>query len=265
MALQTSNGIPGSYWLNRTESAPARPSPERTDLVELGVLWQFVRQRLRFVFVFGVVVTVVVYVLSFALGPGFLATGQLYLGEVEQKPPPAQGTADGFDMYVPGGSAVASEVAILQSRSLIRRAILDSGLNVSVSRAGRGGVSYLTWLLSGRDASLIDGPIEEIRPTSAALPATVLKKKRFRVTFRERGEYDIFAADDTSLGHGTLGHPLATDALSLTLEQAGETPPRAGTAYDLTVYPLDRAIDDAAKNLKVKVPKDGSQRRSCTT
>jgi uncharacterized protein involved in exopolysaccharide biosynthesis/Mrp family chromosome partitioning ATPase len=189
-------------------------------------------------------------------GMRFVATGQLYLGETESHRGPAPNLND-FSLTTQDESEVASELEILQSRSLVKRAVLTSALNVHLSHAKQTTVPYWRWRLSGRDSRLLDGALNEVRPHETTLPRSVLTPRRFRVHFDDGTHFQLWS-NGIRVATGEIGRPLATDVLTLTLEKGDEGEAHAGAEYDLVVSPLDRTIDDASKILKVSAPKSSA-------
>lgn len=216
-----------------------------TDLVHIGELWAAIRQHRGFIVVCAIGVGALVMLATFALGMKFRAVGQLYLGEVDRKTRGGSAeTPGGFDLSGGTEGQVGSELEILQSPSLVTRAVLESGLNVTIAPADRGRVSYLRWLASGRDLTLIDGARDEVLPVHASLHPLVRGPQQFRVHFVDSSQYELWS-ESGKLATGKLGDALTARDLRLTLIQGTERAPRAGADYMIQVKPLDQVIGRA--------------------
>ncbi len=230
-------------------------SAATTDIVHMGELWAAIRQHRRFIILCAVGVGALVMLATFVLGMKFAAVGQLYLGEVERMPrSSAAELPGGFDLSGSTEGHVASELEILQSPSLVRRAVLDSGLNVTIAPAEGGRVSYLKWLVSGRDLSLIDGVRDEVLPIHTLLGPLVREPQSYRVHFVDSSQYELWSKSG-KLGTGKLGEPLTAEDLTLTLIQGIKRGPRAGADYKIRVKPLDQVLKNLLLVLHVTIPK----------
>jgi uncharacterized protein involved in exopolysaccharide biosynthesis/Mrp family chromosome partitioning ATPase len=226
-----------------------------TDLVHIGELWAVIRQHRRFIVVCAIGVGALVMLATFALGMKFRAVGQLYLGEVDRRTRGgAAETPGGFDLSGSAEGQIASELEILQSPSLVSRAVVEAGLNVTIAPANRGHVSYLKWLVSGRNLSLIDGVRDEVLPVHASLNRLVREPQSFRVHFVDSSQYELWS-ESGKLATGKLGDPLTAGDLALTLIQGTERAPRAGADYMIQVKPLDQVLVKLLHVLKVTTPK----------
>jgi tyrosine-protein kinase Etk/Wzc len=237
------------------EKDRARGTAETTDLVHIGELWAAIRQHSLFIVICAIGVGALVMLATFTRGMTFSAVGQLYLGEVDRKASGgAAETSGGFDLSGGAGGQVASELEILQSPSLVRRAVLESGLNVSIALADQGRVSYLRWLISGRDLALIDGVRDEVRPVHTSLTPLVRGPQSYRVHFVDSSQYELWSKF-AKLGTGKLGEPLTAGDLTLTLIQGTQREPRAGADYKIQVKPLDQVLGTLVRVLHVTTPK----------
>lgn len=226
-----------------------------TDLIQIGELWSAIRQHLRFIACCAFGVGGLVLLATFVLGMKFVSTGQLYLGEVDHRSggAPAEAHRE-FDLSGGAEGHVASELEILQSPSLVRRAALESGLNVTIAPAGRGRVSFLRWLVSKRDLSLIDGARDQVLPTQALLGPLVRTPQTYRVLFVDGSRYELWG-DSGKLGAGKLEEALTVGDLSLTLMPGIKGRPRAGAEYEIRVDPLDQVLRAVSHVLSVSSPK----------
>ena len=228
-----------------------------SDTVHLGQIWSAMRRRWSFIIATGVGVGCLVMLYTLASGMRFRAVGQLYLGEVDRKTNVAPDTQKGFDISGGTQQQVASEIEILRSRSLVKRTALETGLNVTIARAGQHRLTYWQWRKSGRNVDLIDGALGQLQATNTTLDGNILEPQRYRVQFLNATDYVVFARSAT-LGQGKLGQPLHAGGLALTLVGGSKGVPKAGLAFDLKVSPLELVVDDALRALRVSAPKESA-------
>src|SRR6202044_2448989 len=126
--------------------------------------------RRRYIAWFAVVFTALFFAFTLLDGIRFLSTGQLYLGEITTTPPSQQTPSGGFGLNEAVQGLVASEMEILQSVSLVRRAVLESGVNVTISAVDAWYLPYWKWLVSGRNPDTADAVLDVVRPTNTELP-----------------------------------------------------------------------------------------------
>lgn len=258
--------MPGSLMSEfrlRSQSQPPekelRPPPSDpqapSDLIDLGQLWAAVRGKYRFILAVSCLVGVSVMAYTFASRMSFRASGRLYLGEIDGKSKAAAPASGELALLGDGQSEVASEIEILRSRSLVTRAIVESGINTTLARVGEGPTRYLPWLLAHRDLRLVDGLMEELTVSNTVLSdKAALEPKKYSLHFLSENEYEV-SDEQKSLGRGSLGQPLKTAELSLTLLPGSVRRPKPGARYELIVQPLDLVIDRTLDLLLVTAPK----------
>lgn len=199
----------------------------------------------------------------------FGASSRLYLGELDGKARSSVNSAEDLELALGGQSDLGSEIEILRSRSLVWRAVHESGLNIEVSRFGASPVRYWQWRLSGRDPSLLDAADKELRAVRAQLTDESQKERRFEVAFTSADEFELWSLEVRGirsriagqlLARGRLGEPLALPGLELTLLGGSERTPPPGARYQVTVHPLEDAVDSALKTLEVSAPKSSGSR-----
>ena len=108
----------------------------RRDRLDLGEIGQLLRRSYLLIAVGTVSALALVLAATLASRMTFRARGSLYLGELQERAP-ARTLAPGQWDFMAGESGdVGTEIEILRSQDLIRRAVLESGLNVTVLPAG---------------------------------------------------------------------------------------------------------------------------------
>lgn len=235
---------------NRRAPQPQPPTPSGIDIF---TLWAAVRDQWKFIARVGASVLLVALTATLLMRPNFKATGRLYLGELDAKNKAAAAAGE-FDIVGGGPSDVASELEIIKSRSLLLQAIATSGLNASIVPKGWTSPRMWKWLLLRRDPRLMQGAKNELAVTSASLAEGALEPQAFEVRFTSPREYELYA-EHALVAKGELDRELKIPAATFTLHAAPTGGPQTGAAYDLTVAPLDDAVDKALDGLTVTAAK----------
>ena len=231
----------------RTGAVAGRTAGE--DGVDVAQLLEALKNHWRFILACGVVLFSVVVGLTMMSRMQFVASGRLYLGEIDRQ----QASNGDLDISAGGQSDVSSEVEIIRSRAIVQRAVLASGHNVLLSAPGWQRPRYWQWRYSNRDLDLLKAVSDELVATDTALADDVRDAKGYRVVFRSDVEYDLFE-EETLLGQGTLGATLAVDGLSVTLLPGTTRGPKSGAEYEMVVLPTDDVVSEAIDALEVEVP-----------
>jgi len=213
-----------------------------------------VRQRYRFVL--GVALTTFALVMAVTLASRmkFRSVGRLYLGELEESSAANAARNSEIALSATNQGVIGSEVEIIQSRSLVSHAIVESGLNASIVAVGRDTPRYGAWLLSRRNPALLDRAAGEIRATDSALTDPYAKERSYQIRFKTDADYDVWS-DEQRLGSGKLGETTQVPGARLTLLAASEGSVKAGARYDVTLRPLQQITDATLDALTVSAPK----------
>lgn len=123
----------------------------------------------------------------------FKATGGLYLGDLDERGAPAPGASEALDFLGGGRAELGTEIEVIKSESLVSRAILDSGLNITLNRAGAAPLRYARWRLSRRDPALLDTTFRELR-ARGSVPAESPREELYRATFGDETHYTLSQA-----------------------------------------------------------------------
>lgn len=235
------------------------PNPQHTlgppsDSVDLPQVWAALRRGSRFIAAVAAALLALVVLQTLFSTMDFRSRARLYLGEIEAQPRTAGAEQSAVELASSGASEVASEIEIIRSRSLVERAILASGLNVSVSPANQGALRYWRWRWQRRDPALVDAGPSELRAANASYSGRPGQPLRCRARFVTRDTYELWSGR-TLLGRGKLGESFKSRSLGLTLSAGRERGPRAGNEYELSVRSLPDATDRALKVLVVSAPR----------
>lgn len=228
----------------------------RVELIEFGQLLRALLQNYRLVLGVGLVSLILVLVSTLSGNMDFRSSGRLYLGEIDTKQRSASSSAD-LDLSGSAEGRVGGEIEIIKSRSLVGKAVLASGLNVSIAPQGQEPPRFWEWLASERDPGLLDPALREVRAVDTALAPEIRQGQRYVVKFLSAEEYELFSLD-RSLGRGKLGQPLTAGGLTLKLVPGFDRQPKAGAAYDVVVRPVRNVTDGALSILEVTAPRSSA-------
>jgi tyrosine-protein kinase Etk/Wzc len=230
-----------------------RPGGQGEDGIDISQLWAMVRDNARVVFAIGAAVFIVVMAHCLTSPMTFKSVARMYLGESEAKAPSAGST--NLDISA-GSSEAGSEIEVLRSRSMVRRAILASGLNVTIAPPGWKSPRFWRWLLSRRNPDLLDGAAAEVGATETMLPEEIVGGRKFRVSFINRIDYALSGPGIKAVA-GRLGQPLKVAGFSMTLV-AGRKGPKPGAEFEVFVEPLEEVVERVLGQLSVTVPKSAA-------
>jgi tyrosine-protein kinase Etk/Wzc len=233
--------------------APASPALGAADGVMISELAQIVRRHRRHIL--AIAAFLMLAGMSFALFTRmrFATKSRLYLGELEDKGRPDAAPSHEIELASSGRSDLGSEIEILESRSLVSRAVLASGLNAVVTMPTWSPPRYLTWLMSGRSPRLLDAPSEEIAVVDTYLADPSAPSATFHVTFVDDAQYEVRSGGRV-IGHGKLGDTVQAEGLILRLMPGTRRGPAPGSRYDVDVLRLDDVIDGALQSLEIATP-----------
>lgn len=238
---------------------PTNEGPRRADALDLQQLWQTVRQQYRLVLGVALALFVVVMGLTLCSRMQFRGVARLYLGELESAGSGAAAhSKQEIELSAGSQGIVGSEIEIIQSRSLVSRASLESGLNVSISALGKRQPRYGQWLLSRRDPLLLDAAAEELVAQNTLLTDARAREQAFTLRFISDTDFEVWRESE-KLGVGKLGEVLKVPGADLHLLRGKGRAPRAGSEYAIVVRPQLEVIDSALKSLQVTAPKPTPQ------
>lgn len=184
--------------------------------------------------------------------PEFTSTAQLYLGELGKR---AQ-SMDGPNIDSSGGnvSDLGTELKVMQSRTLIDRAILESGLNTAVTPADWTRPGYLEWRINRRNPELVDAGYHRLYASKTSLAESVNSAREYLLTFTSDVAYRV-QLDGALIGEGVLGTPASFGELTLLLHPGQFQGPHAGESYKLKVSPLWETEELVDRKLEISAPK----------
>lgn len=228
-------------------SVPVHRTMPDDDVIDLRELWRALVQHKRFILLCGVGLFTLVMGYTLLSPMVFEADARLYLGELATSPSERENPLANTE-----ASDVATEIEILQSRSLVERAVLAAGLNVDLYEPGYEPMDYLAWRRSGRD-------VEALAETSGRLLAQHVRysgpedEPSFDIEFIAESQYRV-TEGGKAVGQGTLGTTFKAGGLEMILLPGGTASPVLRSRFILDVYPLEETVDDALMALDVSAP-----------
>jgi tyrosine-protein kinase Etk/Wzc len=184
----------------------------------------------------------------------FRARGSLYLGELQEVRPLQSAMPEQLDFLGGRGGDVGTEMEILRSRTLVKRAVLVSGLNVSLAPRDWRAPRYWRWRLQHRIPRLLDVGARQVLAITAEVTDASPGASEFTVRFGPSGHYQV-ADGQLRLGAGVLGTPFRGERLSVTLLPGPRGPPPEGATFTMEVTSADEVADGVARELSVTMPK----------
>jgi tyrosine-protein kinase Etk/Wzc len=242
MGTDERNHMPGHHM-----DAAVNSMPNGVDVVHVtGALREHYRT------VLGIATAIFGAIMLFTLlsGMEFQSSGRLYLGELDGK-----SSAKAEDFLSGGQGDVYSEIEILRSRSHVERAVLQSGLNVTIEPAGWDQPRYWRWLVSRRDPNLLDVASKEISAADTVLTKSAREAQTFTIEFTDATHYTVFSKQRRKLGQGQLGTRTRLGVVELKLLPGTLRGPRKGARYEVVVAPLGEMIEDVLRKLEVSATK----------
>ncbi|HEX2659355.1 MAG TPA: hypothetical protein VHU40_13825, partial [Polyangia bacterium] len=227
------------------------PIFERVDLRQL---WQVAAERWRSILACALVVVTSVSLITMFGRMNFKTRGSLYLGELQDKAGLPVGQSDQLDVFGGRSGDVGTEIEILKSGDLLKRAVLATGLNVRLAPEGWTAPRYWRWRLGQRDLELLDRGARTLSATNVTLRSGASRPEDFVLEFLTSETYSISRAGQP-LGVGSLGREFSSADLRMTLMPGQREKPTAGARYEMTVTPLDQVVELVNHRLTVGMPK----------
>jgi capsular exopolysaccharide synthesis family protein len=197
--------------------------------------------------------------------PRFDVSGSLFLGDAPGHSMTAPTAYDGLGMPTnfETMSDVATQVELLSSASLIEQAILETGLNAPVRKAGVSPPSYAQWLLfQGHSVQAFAPRPGDVEALYARCDQPATGKMIFRITIGANGDYTISRLGLFGGGvllKGQLGTPASGGGLSLLLKPAVTgAPPAPGAAFDMELTPAALLAAKLQDDGVLKIAADGN-------
>jgi tyrosine-protein kinase Etk/Wzc len=214
------------------------------DEIDIADIFRSLGRQWRKVAVITVLITALSVSLVLSARPQFTVTGAVYLGDLTSGSDAAGALASGANFLTDFSSVndVETQVALIQSTSLLKKAILETGLNASIEPEGRPSLSYWRWrYLYGQsidafapqpgDLRVVDGTIDD--PGSPGIGYDVVFGNNGSFTLQAGGGW--FSKRYTVLS-GQINQPVSGAGIAFMIKPAvdGMVPP-AGSRYEMGI------------------------------
>ena len=210
------------------------------DEINLGPIIQAIREGWRWPVALGGAFALLAVVVVLFTKPVFEASGTLYLAEAEKDQSGASGAVGGLSL-LPGllsqGSSMETQVEIINSRDMIERAVLASGINARVWGIGRrpSALTFAGWKLGGEHLSLYAAGPHALRAFYAHVTDHALQGRTLTVRFGKGGQYQILRHGQALLT-GKIDQPAVGPELRLMLKAVQpQYIPAANTQYHIQI------------------------------
>ncbi|WP_232821339.1 GumC family protein [Acidithiobacillus ferrivorans] len=207
-----------------------------SDEINLGPVLQAIKTGWKWPVIVGGAFAFLAVILVLISPPVFNAKGTLYLGQAEKDHSGSSSGVEGLSQLtgIAQGSSMVTQIEILQSRDIVRRAILASGINAQAWKTGHppSGLTDAGWRLGGEKLSLYAPAADALRALYAHVTDPSLKGQTLTVDFGSGGHYRILH-DQQVLLTGQLNQPAVGSGLRLELRAASV--PSVHTLYHLRI------------------------------
>lgn len=195
--------------------------------------------------------------------PVFRATGSLFLGDANQGRMLSVGGGAGLLTGLMQESPVKTQMAVIQSRAVVERAVVDYGANTRVWRLHHHvGMGFLAWKLGGERLALYRPRPHALRAVDADVTRGALRGALLLIQFGRQGHYEV-RSHRAVLLHGRLGQAAVGPDLRLRLipDHKGMVP-EPGSLYHLVIERPRDAYRALQKGGALTVGEAGSQSSS---
>lgn len=236
--------------MSSVQTTPPRGDDEdEIDLSEIGRT--IIRQRRKIALITIATTTIAVFYVLLSR-PQFTVSGSIYLGSAQSgggAATQALTSGLGFLSAFQSVSGVETQVELIRARSLLARAIEQSGLNAQITPVDAPNINYWRWkIYDGKAIDTFAPKPGGLQAKFATFAEPVSQSASFRVLIGKNGTYRIrqmpgwFLAGKTILT-GRLGQPAAGGGLSLLLSPViAKHPPKPGARFNLKVSPANLIV-----------------------
>jgi len=162
------------------------------DEINLGPILQAIREGWKWPVALGSSFALLAVVVVLFTKPVFNASGTLYLAQAEKTQSAGSGSVDGVSLLsglLAQGSSMETQVEIINSRDMIERAVLASGINAQVWQTGHrpSALTFAGWKLGGQRLSLYAPGPQALRALYAHVTDPALEGKTLTIRFGQGG------------------------------------------------------------------------------
>ena len=210
-----------------------------SDEINLGPVLQAIKTGWKWPVILGGTFAFLSVIIVLSTRPVFNASGTLYLGQAEKDQSMSSSGADTLSLLtgIAQGSSMVTQIEIIKSRDIVQRAVLASGINAQIWKAGQppSGLTDAGWRLGGKKLSLYAPAADALRALYAHVTDPSLKGQILTIDFSQGGHYRILH-DRQVLLIGQLNQPAVGPGLRLMLHTVRpQYVPSANTQYRIRI------------------------------
>ena len=226
----------------------SKSSSFRDDQIDVADIASTITRRWRLIALIAALATLYALYSVLIARPQFIVNGSLYLGEAQSSAGGAAADASGVNFLsdFQSISDVETQIRLLQAHALVEQAVMETGLNASITPKGGGAMPFWKWRFEyGESLDAFAPQPDDLQVLFATLPDRGSRGASFDLVFDAGGRFHLCAADcasHASVLTGTLNQPVAGAGVAFLLKKAadGNVPP-AGSDYTLSIAPV-RAV-----------------------
>ena len=217
------------------------------DEIDIGDIARTLGRQWRKIAVVTVIITTLAIYAVLSARPVFTLNGAVYLGDTGASSDAAGALASSglnFLTDFQSVSDVDTQVALLQSTSLLEQAILETGLNASIVPEGRPVLRFWRWrYIYGESVDAFAPQPGDLQVLDATLDDPGSGGAGYELVFDGNGNYHLqipggLFSDPYTVLKGTLGQPTSGAGIAFVIKSAidGAVPP-TGSKYILSISP----------------------------
>ena len=209
------------------------------DEINLGPVLQAIKTGWKWPVILGGTFAFLAVIIVLSTRPVFNASGALYLGQAEKDQSMSSSGADTLSLLtgIAQGSSMVTQIEIIKSRDIVQRAVLASGINAQIWKAGQplSGLTDAGWRLGGETLSLYAPAPDALRALYAHVTDPSLQGQILTIDFGQGGHYRILH-DRQVLLTGQINQPAVGPGLRLMLRAVKpQYVPSAHTQYRIRI------------------------------
>ena len=213
---------------------------ENHDDIHLGPILLAIRRGWKWPVAIAGALALIAVIHALFTAPLFRASGTLYLAQSEKGQPGASNAASSISLLsdlLPEGASMETQVEIVGSRHMVRRAIIASGANAQIwqSNGQAPQFNYAEWKFGGQSLSLYAPGPKALRVLYAHVTDPALEGRVLDLRFLAGGNYQISYHGRTVLS-GRLGQPAVGPDLRLVVKpEQPDFSPAVNAHYQLCI------------------------------
>ncbi len=216
---------------------------DQLDVADIG---RSLARRWRRIALITIVATLIALYKVLISYPLFTIQGSLYLGDAQTSAGGGAALSGGVDFLsdFQSVSDVETQLELLQAKALIERAVVETGLNASITPVGATAMPFWKWrFIYGESIDAFAPQPTDLQVSYATLLDEASRGASFLVVFDGGGHYRLITGGGlltapTTLGEGVLNAPASGPGTAFLLKTGkSRFVPPAGSEYRLSIAP----------------------------